>query len=307
MDRFVHELLRKRLSSSPAALASTLARHAETLEGRTDRNGRPDRLDERILRRAIAKTEEDYADDAEREAAEAEATEEASRRAAPALDGRAAPARRAPKPSPERRAPARRQGQGNPRLAEDAPPTRRGSGATPRVILFTEYRTTQQWMQQILASHGFGGERLMLIYGGMDPKEREAVKAAFQASPAESPVRILLATDAASEGIDLQNHCHYLIHLEIPYNPNVMEQRNGRIDRHGQKASEVVIWHPVDAEGGHGDDILRALRKLEVHAFRHGEREPGHRAPAAGSCSKADVGSSTPGPPRRECAARQRS
>ena len=42
-----------------------------------------------------------------------------------------------------------------------------------------------------------------------------------------------------------------------------MEQRNGRIDRHGQKASEVVIWHPVDAEGGHGDDILRALRKLD--------------------------------------------
>jgi hypothetical protein len=42
-----------------------------------------------------------------------------------------------------------------------------------------------------------------------------------------------------------------------------MEQRNGRVDRHGQKQSEVVIWHPVDASGGHGDDILRALRKLD--------------------------------------------
>ncbi|MDH8286953.1 helicase-related protein, partial [Klebsiella pneumoniae] len=61
-----------------------------------------------------------------------------------------------------------------------------------------------------------------------------------------SAVRILLATDAASEGIDLQNYCNYLIHLEIPYNPNVMEQRNGRIDRHGQRQKEVVIWHPVD-------------------------------------------------------------
>ena len=138
-----------------------------------------------------------------------------------------------------------------------------GNWTNTRAILFTEYRATQQWMQEILAAQGFGGKRLELIYGGMDQNEREAVKAAFQAHPSESPVRILLATDAASEGIDLQNHCHLLVHLEIPYNPNVLEQRNGRIDRHGQRASEVVIWHPVDAEGSNGDDILRALRKLD--------------------------------------------
>jgi hypothetical protein len=129
-------------------------------------------------------------------------------------------------------------------------------------------------MHEILAAQGLGGERLSLIYGGMDPKEREAVKAAFQASPSEAPVRILLATDAASEGIDLQNHCHLMIHLEIPYNPNVMEQRNGRIDRHGQRSSEVVIWHPVDAEGGHGDDILRALRKLQAMSADMGSVNP---------------------------------
>lgn len=132
-----------------------------------------------------------------------------------------------------------------------------------RAILFTEYRATQQWMQEILASRGFGSDRLKLIYGGMDSERRELVKAAFQANPLESPIRILLATDAASEGIDLQNHCHLLLHLEIPYNPNVLEQRNGRIDRHGQREKEVVIWHPVDAEGSNGDDILRALRKLD--------------------------------------------
>ena len=103
----------------------------------------------------------------------------------------------------------------------------------------------------------------------MDHDERERIKAAFQTSPRDSAVRILLATDAASEGIDLQNHCHCLIHLEIPYNPNVMEQRNGRIDRHGQRHKEVSIWHPVDGGngedkvGGHAEDIIRALRKLE--------------------------------------------
>lgn len=90
-------------------------------------------------------------------------------------------------------------------------------------------------MHEILASHGFGGDRLAILHGGMPQDEREKVKAAFQTSPKDSAVRILLATDAASEGIDLQNHCNCLIHLEIPYNPNVMEQRNGRIDRHGQR------------------------------------------------------------------------
>lgn len=84
----------------------------------------------------------------------------------------------------------------------------------------------------------------MTLYGGMDTDKRENIKAAFQA---QSPVRILLATDSASEGIDLQNHCNRLIHYEIPWNPNRLEQRNGRIDRHGQKKSEVYVYHFVSA------------------------------------------------------------
>ena len=107
----------------------------------------------------------------------------------------------------------------------------------------------------------------------MDQDEREKVKAEFQTNPKDADVRILLATDAASEGIDLQNFCNRLIHVEIPYNPNVMEQRNGRIDRYGQKESEVLIWHPVDGGdvgdeiiGGYMEDIIRALRKLEAKA-----------------------------------------
>ena len=63
-------------------------------------------------------------------------------------------------------------------------------------------------------------------------------------SPEQSPVRILLVTDAASEGIDLQNHCYRLVLLEIPWNPNRMEQRNGRIDRHGQR-QDPLVYHFV--------------------------------------------------------------
>ena len=69
----------------------------------------------------------------------------------------------------------------------------------------------------------------------------------FQESPQLGPVRILLATDAASEGINLQAHCHRLLHWEIPWNPNRLEQRNGRIDRHGQHAPEVEVFHFVPA------------------------------------------------------------
>ena len=275
VDHFVHQLLRKRLSSSPAAFAATLDRHIATIEGRTATATSSSRkkIDDRILRRAIAKTEEDYADDAQRDAAEAEAIEEAGKHIRSPTDR-------------ERRmleqlrfwaqqAARRSDAKANATLDWLARHLKDGDKWTnERVILFTEYRATQKWMQEILVSHGFGGERLALIYGGMDPKDREAVKAAFQANPLESPVRILLATDAASEGIDLQNHCHLMIHLEIPYNPNVMEQRNGRIDRHGQRASQVVIWHPVDADGGHGDDILRALRKMDAMRADMGSVNP---------------------------------
>lgn len=113
-------------------------------------------------------------------------------------------------------------------------------------MIFTEYRATQKWLYEQLAIAGLAaGERLMMLYGGMQSQERERIKAAFQAHPSLAPVRILLATDAASEGLDFQNHCADLIHYEIPWNPNRMEQRNGRIDRHGQRASRVNIYHFV--------------------------------------------------------------
>ena len=264
---------RESLSSSPAAFAATLERHIATIEGRPSSERSQKKFDDRILRRAIAKTEEDYADDAQRDAAEAEAIEEAGKHVRPPTDEerRMIDRLRSWAQQAARRTDAKATGV----LDWLTRHLKDGDGWTnERVILFTEYRATQQWMQEILAAQGFGAERLALIYGGMDPKEREAVKAAFQANPSDSPVRILLATDAASEGIDLQNHCHLMIHLEIPYNPNVMEQRNGRIDRHGQRASEVVIWHPVDTEGGHGDDILRALRKLDAMRADMGSVNP---------------------------------
>ena len=129
-----------------------------------------------------------------------------------------------------------------------------------RVIVFTEYKATQQWLAGILTARGLGGDRLGLLYGGMDEKKREHLKAAFQADLDRDPLRILLATDAASEGIDLQRHCHRVIHYDIPFNPNRLEQRIGRVDRHGQK-HEVEVSHFVGAgwekepEGSYAGDL----------------------------------------------------
>jgi superfamily II DNA or RNA helicase len=243
---FVLKLLKKRLFSSPAAFAGTLQKHRDTLAGKKS-HGKDSSLDQRVLRRLIQESEEDYADDDRFEAVQEEAIAQAS----------AALVQLSPREKVLLEAMSRWAGRARSRpdskasailewLRKHIKPG--GRWANERVIIFTEYRATQKWLIEVLTAEGLGGEeRLMTIYGGMDPERREAVKAAFQADPADSAVRILVATDAASEGIDLQNHCRFMIHAEIPWNPNVLEQRNGRIDRHGQKAKEVEIWHPVGA------------------------------------------------------------
>jgi len=241
---FVHMLLKKRLFSSPMAFALTLEKHRETLERGKQKRDR-DTMDDRILRKAILKTEEEYSDDSLVEEAQHEAVEVVGELAPPLsreqrimLDRLSSWADKA-RNRVDSKAKAILDWLDN-HLKTD------GRWNGKRVILFTEYRATHSWLHQIFTANGFGGDRLMVVHGGMDPdKERKQVLAAFQAHPDISPVRILLATDAASEGIDLQNYCNYLIHIEIPWNPNVMEQRNGRIDRHGQKENAVFIWHPV--------------------------------------------------------------
>lgn len=244
---FVLKLLKKRLFSSPEAFLTTLTQHQESLT--TARRRQASRLSakptEGILRRQLEQVEEDFADDDLYEAATDESISNTSRlfRAL----------------APEEQDLLREMLQWAETAARqpDAKATKllnwintvicpNEQWSNERVIIFTEYRATQKWLYNLMASEGLvHGDRLMMLYGGMDSDDREAVKAAFQAHPDVSPVRILLATDAASEGLDLQNFCSRLIHYEIPWNPNRMEQRNGRIDRHGQRSSEVRIYHFV--------------------------------------------------------------
>ncbi|MFI5689974.1 DISARM system SNF2-like helicase DrmD [Streptomyces sp. NPDC051636] len=112
-----------------------------------------------------------------------------------------------------------------------------------RVVVFTEYRDTQEWLYDLLQQEELtDGGRVERLHGGLSAEERERIRLGFQTEPSreEGKVRILLATDAAGEGIDLQNHCHRLINYDIPFNPNKLEQRIGRIDRWGQKRDPEI-------------------------------------------------------------------
>ena len=120
-----------------------------------------------------------------------------------------------------------------------------GTWSNERVVVFTEYAATLRWIVEILRSAGFG-DRLAVIEGATDAESRELVRLRFCEDPSKEPVRILVATDAAGEGIDLQAFCHRLVNFDVPFNPSRIEQRIGRIDRYGQQhRPEVVYFQPI--------------------------------------------------------------
>ncbi len=240
---FVLKTLKKRLFSSPAAFLTTLQRHEESLRSTKQNKVAKPKLS--VLQREFDRMDEEYADDFEYDEATADALDSATRLFAEPTEQEKSLLNQMKKWADRARA---QQDSKTKQLIQwlknHLKPD--GNWSKERVIIFTEYRATQSWLQEVLATEGFsGGDRLLTMYGGMDSEHREAVKAAFQTDPEKSPVRILLATDAASEGLDFQNFCSRLIHYEIPWNPNRMEQRNGRVDRHGQKADNVLIYHFV--------------------------------------------------------------
>lgn len=110
-----------------------------------------------------------------------------------------------------------------------------GDWNTRRLIIFTEYEDTRRWLERRLreafGSNDPDGERIGSFTGATGLDRREQIKHAFNADPAREPLRILICTDAAREGINLQTHCSDLVHFDLPWNPSRLEQRNGRIDR----------------------------------------------------------------------------
>ncbi|MYU31134.1 MULTISPECIES: DISARM system SNF2-like helicase DrmD [Streptomyces] len=124
-----------------------------------------------------------------------------------------------------------------------------------RIVVFTEYAATLDWMADVLRQRGYG-DVLETIQGSTPVEQREKIRARFTESPDKHPVRVLLATDSAGEGIDLQSHCHRLVNFDIPFNPSRLEQRIGRIDRYGQtKNPEIYHFKPEATSSTYAADM----------------------------------------------------
>jgi SNF2 family DNA or RNA helicase len=150
--------------------------------------------------------------------------------------------------------------------------------AARRLLIFTEYTDTKRYLELQLAAHISQVDplvsRIATFHGGMGDEKREAVKASFNADPADDPLRILIATDAAREGVNLQNYCADLIHFDVPWNPGRMEQRNGRIDRLLQRETEVNCYYFIYTQRPEDRVIETLVRKTKTIQKELGSLSP---------------------------------
>ena len=137
-----------------------------------------------------------------------------------------------------------------------------------RLIVFTEYEDTRRWLERRLreglAETDRVDDRIGVFTGATGADRREDVKREFNADPDNEALRILICTDAAREGINLQAYCSELVHFDLPWNPSRLEQRNGRIDRKLQPSKQVWCRYFL-YEQREADIVLEALvRKTET-------------------------------------------
>jgi superfamily II DNA or RNA helicase len=127
-----------------------------------------------------------------------------------------------------------------------------------KLVVFTEHRDTLSYLENRITTLLGRKEAIVIIHGGMGREERMKAQESFRHDP---EVQVLLATDAAGEGINLQR-AHLMVNYDLPWNPNRIEQRFGRIHRIGQ--TEVChLWNLVAKETREGDVYRTLLEKLE--------------------------------------------
>jgi SNF2 family DNA or RNA helicase len=146
------------------------------------------------------------------------------------------------------------------------PPSPYGAGEIPppkpspqqKLVIFTEHRDTLNYLDERIGRFLGRKEAIVIIHGGTGREDRLKVQESFRHDPT---VQVLLATDAAGEGINLQR-AHLMVNYDLPWNPNRLEQRFGRIHRIGQR-EVCYLWNLVADDTREGDVYRKLLEKLE--------------------------------------------
>ncbi len=144
-------------------------------------------------------------------------------------------------------------------LLQDKPEMFTASGARRKLLIFTEHKDTLNYLVKRIGDMLGNSNAVRTIYGGTNRDERRKIQEEFRNDP---EVVVLVATDAAGEGVNLQN-ANLMVNYDLPWNPNRLEQRFGRIHRIGQ--TEVChLWNIVAAETREGEVFKKLFDKIEI-------------------------------------------
>jgi len=150
-------------------------------------------------------------------------------------------------------------------LMNDSSELRDASGSRRKLVIFTEHRDTLAYLVRRITTLVGQSSAVVTIHGGMPRELRRRNEASFKNDP---DVAVLVATDAAGEGINLQR-AHLMVNYDLPWNPNRIEQRFGRIHRIGQ-TEPCHLWNLVAENTREGDVYALLLRKMETESLALG-------------------------------------
>ncbi|MBA5866432.1 MAG: hypothetical protein GDA67_07015 [Nitrospira sp. CR1.3] len=246
---FAMQIVKKRMLSSRASLSKTVDNRLKALAARQGEEP-PKQSELRELQSDLPLTE-----------AQAERTAVRVLRAALSRDARRRNAEKRQLQAIQRLL-DRLAGQPDPKITSLIADIERDVLAVPgeKAIVFTEYRDTLAALREEFQARAGLRDAFAELTGGLSPRQRRQRIALFQ----EKTCRILLATDAASEGLNLQEQCCRLYHMELPWNPNRLEQRNGRIDRHGQTRRPIIryLFYPDSPEDRVLDRLVQRIAAM---------------------------------------------
>lgn len=137
----------------------------------------------------------------------------------------------------------------------------RKQGTTPKVIVFSYFKRTLEYLNRRLSQAGYG-KRVVMMHGDINQATRERAVERFRDNP---KIEILLSSEVGSEGLDFQ-FCNVMFNYDLPWNPMKVEQRIGRLDRYGQKNDKILIYN-FSTKGTIDDIILDRLYK-RIDIFR---------------------------------------